>query len=206
MDIRQYWEKVYARKPASRLSWYAEHLEHSLELLQRLGPGPGHGATVLDVGGGASTLTDDLLSAGYRVTVADVATRALTIAKQRLGERCTAVTWMNTDILKADFAGRLFDVWHDRALFHYLTTDEERANYVAQLKRATHPGSLVIMAVFSERGPSKVKGLPVQRFSPHALDSVLGYWFSPLSKEVVVHRTPKGTEQLFLYAAYRRLA
>lgn len=204
MDSKQHWEQVYAGKSPSELGWHAEHLEHSLALLRQFGPGPG--ASLIDVGGGSSTLVDDVLSMGYRVTVADVAATGLNAAQSRLADNAADVTWMCADILTADFEKKTFDVWHDRAVFHFLKTRETRARYLAQLMSATHRGSLVIMATFSKSGPDHCSGLPVQRHSPKSLDAILGCWFAPLSKEFTVHRTPRGTDQSFLYAAYRRVA
>ncbi|MDW3689019.1 class I SAM-dependent methyltransferase [Cupriavidus sp. CV2] len=151
MDTRQHWEQVYAGKSVLGLGWHVARLEHSLALLQRFGQEPG--ASLIDVGGGSSTLVDDALSMGYRVTVADVATSALNAARSRLGERSATVSWMCTDILTTDFEKKTFDIWHDRAVFHFLKAPAARTRYVAHLMRATHPGSLVIMATFSKSGP-----------------------------------------------------
>jgi 2-polyprenyl-3-methyl-5-hydroxy-6-metoxy-1,4-benzoquinol methylase len=137
---QQHWEKVYASKSATGVSWYAPHLVHSLELIERAAPD--RDARILDVGGGASTLVDDLLDRGYRsLTVLDLSEEALQVAKERLGARASNVVWLPADVTTAELPAAHYDVWHDRAVFHFLTDGADRRRYVENVMRAVRPGA-----------------------------------------------------------------
>ncbi|HVK30873.1 MAG TPA: class I SAM-dependent methyltransferase [Burkholderiaceae bacterium] len=204
MPSKQHWEQVYTRKPAAQVSWYQEHAGQSLQLIRATGAP--RSAAIIDVGGGASTLVDDLLADGYTaLTVLDLSAAALGAARRRLGTRAQAVTWLEANILDAPLPVHAFDVWHDRAVFHFLTDADERRAYVAAVQRAVNPGGHVIVATFAEDGPTQCSGLPVMRYSPSELHAQFGAAFSLLRQEREAHHTPAGAVQKFIYC-YCRLA
>ncbi len=204
MPSKEHWEQVYTRKPAAQVSWYQEHAEQSLQLIR--GTGAPRSAAIIDVGGGASTLVDDLLADGYTaISVLDLSAAALAAARQRLGARAQAVTWLEANLLEAPLPVHTFDVWHDRAVFHFLTDADQRRAYVAAVQRAVKPGGHVIVATFAEDGPTQCSGLPVMRYSPSELHAQFGAAFSLLKQEREEHHTPSGAVQKFIYC-YCRLA
>jgi SAM-dependent methyltransferase len=168
--------------------------------------GLGRDAAIIDVGGGASTLVDDLLDDGYRaLTVLDLSGAALDESRRRLGAKGESVRWMEVDITQAEFEPYSFDIWHDRAVFHFLTTDEDRKAYVKQVLRALKPGGHVIMATFGTNGPAQCSGLPVMRYAPEELHSEFGEAFTLLAHEEQLHHTPFGTDQQFIYCMCRKM-
>ena len=203
MQSKQHWERVYATKPPERVSWYQPHAEHSLQLIRATGVPLA--APIIDVGGGASTLVDDLLDAGYTaITVLDLSGAALAAARQRLGERAQRVQWIEADITSAALPRHGCDVWHDRAVFHFLTTVEARSAYVRAVLHAVRPGGHVIVASFAEDGPAECSGLPVMRYSADALHAEFGAAFTLLRHEKEAHHTPTGTVQQFVYCYCRK--
>lgn len=163
-------------------------------------------ASIIDVGGGASTLVDDLLANGYEnVTVLDLSGVALATAKTRLGVQASNVQWQEANIIETKLDSNAYDVWHDRAVFHFLTTAEERHAYVQAVLRAVKPGGLVIVATFAEDGPSKCSGLPVMRYDAHELHAEFGEPFVLLGHEKESHHTPGGNEQKFVYCFCRKV-
>jgi SAM-dependent methyltransferase len=159
------------------------------------------------VGGGASTLVDDLLDVGYaHVTVLDLSHAALTESRRRLGARGDSVRWMEADITRAEFEPHSFDLWHDRAVFHFLTTPEDRVAYVRQVLRAVKPGGYVVVATFGSDGPTQCSGLPVMRYAPDELHAEFGNAFTLLAHEEQLHHTPFGTDQQFIYCMCRKSA
>ena len=165
MKARQHWERVYRTKQPTQVSWYAPHLETSLRLIGDATPD--REAAIVDVGGGEATLVDDLLDRGYRhVSVLDVSATALDVAKARLGERAGAVDWVCGDVAVFPFPRHHYDVWHDRAVFHFLTDPKDRAAYVRQVARAVKPGGHLIVAAFRPEGPTECSGLDVLRCRP----------------------------------------
>ena len=203
MQTKEHWEKVYSTKAATQVSWFQEHAAMSLQLITR------HNvplsAAIIDVGGGASTLVDDLLDAGYRqITVLDLSGAALATAQARLGERASLVQWREANVLEVEMPAQGFDVWHDRAVFHFLTTEQERQAYVQQVLRAVKPGGLVIVATFAEDGPTQCSGLPVMRYDANDLHAQFGAPFATLGHEKESHMTPGGNEQKFVYCFCRR--
>jgi ubiquinone/menaquinone biosynthesis C-methylase UbiE len=198
MEMKSHWEQVYQSKPVDSVSWYQPHALRSLELIRRVAPDLD--ASILDVGGGASTLVDDLLDAGMtRVGVLDISAAALQVARQRLGARAGRVQWIEGDITSVELAPASVDVWHDRAVFHFLTEPEDRAAYVRQVRRAVRPGGNVIVAAFSPDGPPRCSGLPVVRYAAGALHAQFGDAFELVRHEVEDHRTPAGAVQHFVY-------
>lgn len=198
MDSHFHWEGVYATKSPTQVSWYAPHLEASLALIKRVAPTPV--TRILDVGSGASTLPDDLLANGYRdIFVLDISERALETTKARLGPRAREVHWIFADVTAAQLPDRSFDLWHDRAVFHFLTEAEDRRRYVDQVARCIRPGGHVIIGTFGPEGPSKCSGLSVVRYDEHSLHGEFGSQFRLLDSLREVHHTPFGTTQQFQY-------
>ncbi|HZY32816.1 MAG TPA: class I SAM-dependent methyltransferase [Rhodanobacter sp.] len=202
-DKQQHWETVYRTKAPDAVSWYRPHLDTSLALIERAAPD--RNAAVLDVGGGASTLVDDLLARGYRdLSVLDISAAALNVARERLGEAADKVTWLAADLLDAPLPQARYDLWHDRAVFHFLTEAEQRAHYLRQLARALKPGGHAVLATFGPQGPLKCSGLDTVRYDAWELARVLGDGFTLLDSTLELHATPFGTTQPFLYALFRR--
>ncbi|MET4568135.1 class I SAM-dependent methyltransferase [Rhodanobacter soli] len=202
-DKQQHWETVYRTKAPDAVSWYRPHLDTSLALIERAAPE--RNTAVLDVGGGASTLVDDLLARGYRdLSVLDISATALNIARERLGETANAVTWLAADLLDAPLPQARYDLWHDRAVFHFLTEAEQRAHYLRQLTHALKPGGHAILATFGPQGPLKCSGLDTVRYDVGELARVLGDGFALVDSTLEFHATPFGTTQQFLYALFRR--
>ncbi len=203
MQAKEHWERVYATRAATELSWYQPHAERSLALI-RAAALP-LTARIIDVGGGASTLVDDLLHGGWHdVTVLDLAAGALAAARARLGPRAGLVRWLEADVLSADLPEHSYDLWHDRAVFHFLTGAEERHAYVRQVLHAVRPGGLVIIATFAEDGPTRCSGLEVRRYDPHGLHAEFGAPFALLAHAYEAHQTPAGQVQQFIYCMCRK--
>lgn len=197
-DSKAHWEKVYRTKAADAVSWYRPHLEKSLALIRRAADDLS--AAIVDVGGGESTLVDDLLAAGYRdVTVLDISARAIEVAKNRLGGNAERVTWLAADITEVELPEHRYDVWHDRAVFHFLTEPRQRAAYVRQVARSVKPGGHVIVATFGPEGPQKCSGLDVVRYDADALHDEFGTRFRLEESLTELHETPFGTTQQFVY-------
>lgn len=202
MDRKQHWESIYNSRKSSEVSWYQSAPRLSLELLTRAVPD--RAAFILDVGGGASTLVDGLLAAGYRsVTVLDLSSAALAQARQRLGAEASRVTWLEGDILSVNLPQATFGVWHDRAVFHFLTDPGDRRRYIDQVRRAIRPGAHVLVATFAEDGPTRCSGLEIVRYSAEALHREFGKDFRLLSSTREEHVTPGGAHQAFVYCLCR---
>jgi len=204
MRSREHWEGVYERKRPDEVSWYRPHLERSLQFIDAAGLRAD--AAIIDVGGGASTLVDDLLARGHSdVTVLDVSARAIESAKARLADRAARVHWLVADITQVELAAEAYDFWHDRAVFHFLRDDEQRRRYVAAVKRSVRPGGHVLVATFGPEGPTKCSGLDVVRYGADELHAQFGPDFHKVGSAMEVHTTPGGAEQQFVYC-YCRLA
>ncbi len=202
MDRTQHWEGVYATGSPSEVSWYQAEATVSLDLMTRVA---GPEAAILDVGGGAATLVDGLLGKGYHdVTVLDLAGMALQAARARLGGRAATVRWLVGDVLIHPFPAGSVDIWHDRAVFHFLTDAEDRRRYVAQVVQALRPGGIMVMATFSLEGPTRCSGLDVVRYSPETLQAEFQPGFRLIECREEEHRTPRGQPQQFLYCVFRR--
>lgn len=198
MDPKAHWEQVYTRKAATEVSWYQPHAERSLALIRRITAG--RPFRLIDVGGGASTLVDDLLPLpGADLTVLDLSEAALEVARRRLGVQAQRVHWVVGDVTTAALPTRAYDIWHDRAVFHFLTDAAQRAAYVAQVRRAVRPGGHVIVAAFGPEGPLQCSGLPVQRYAPGELHAQFGAAFELVEHQIEAHRTPGGAVQPFVY-------
>jgi len=198
MDTKSHWEKVYRTKRPNEVSWYRPHLEISLQLIEDAAPN--RNAQIIDVGGGESTLVDDLLVREYRnVYVLDVSSRGLQVAKERLGAGASQINWHCGDVTTFGFSRHQFDVWHDRAVFHFLTESKDRAAYVRQVAHAVKPGGHVIVATFGPEGPTHCSGLDVVRYGPESLHEEFGTSFRLVKHLTELHRTPAGSIQQFTY-------
>ena len=203
MQQKDHWEHVYSTKMTDAVSWFQEHAEQSMRLIRDTGVPCS--ASIIDVGGGASTLIDDLLINGYSaVTVLDLSAAALSIAKARIGLKSSTVQWLEGDITKVSLPVHAFDVWHDRAVFHFLTNREARQSYVETVLRSVKPGGHVIVATFAEDGPLNCSGLPVMRYGPNELHAEFGSPFTLVQHEREEHHTPFGTVQKFVYCYCRK--
>jgi ubiquinone/menaquinone biosynthesis C-methylase UbiE len=204
MEPKDHWENVYTTKNAAEVSWFQEHAHLSLKLIE--GAGLPKTSSIIDIGGGASTLVDDLLGRHYtHLTVLDLSSAALNCAQSRLGKKAEAVNWIEANILEAPLPSRAFDVWHDRAVFHFLTTETERRAYVQKVLHAVKPGGLVLIATFAEDGPTKCSGLPVMRYSATELHAEFGDHFLMIDTQKEAHITPGGNEQRFVYCLCRKV-
>ncbi len=191
MDARSHWENVYTTKAPDAVSWYRSHLETSLE-------------SIIDVGGGESTLVDDLLARGYlNLSVLDVSPTAIDVTKRRLGHAAERVHWVIGEITNADLSPNNYDLWHDRAVFHFLRTAEERAAYVRQVAKAVRSGGHVLVSTFGPEGPTKCSGLEVVRYDAESLHAEFGVHFRLLESLKELHETPFGSTQQFLYCLCR---
>jgi len=203
-DRKSHWEGVYAKKTPVEVSWYQLEPAVSLELI--VSTGIGHAGKVIDVGGGASVLVDKLLGQGFQdLTVLDVSSKALEYAKERLGSRAEAVKWMEADATEFESPEK-YDLWHDRAVFHFLTSEDDRKKYVQNMNKALNPGGHVIIAAFSIDGPLKCSGLNVERYSPEKMKNELGDFFELVKSINEGHMTPGGKEQKFTYCCFRKVA
>lgn len=202
MDSKMHWEKVYSTKAPNEVSWYQPHLETSLALISRAAGA--NSASIIDVGGGESTLVDDLLARGYQtITILDISQTAIDVSKERLKELADRVQWIVGDVTRLKLPRGTYDVWHDRAVFHFLTGTEERQAYVRQVAHAVRPGGHVIVSTFGPEGPTRCSGLEVARYDADALHEQFGARFRLLDSTKELHQTPFGTTQQFLYCYCR---
>ena len=197
---RAHWEGIHARHLPETRSWFQPEPRTSLEMI---GGAAEPGASVLDVGGGSSLLVDRLLERGYRVGVLDLAASALARSRARLGEGGAGVEWILGDVTEFSPTHR-WDLWHDRAVFHFLTEPADRAAYRAVLERALERNGAVVIATFALTGPDRCSGLPVVRYGPGDLERELGSGYRLLESRNEAHRTPGGQVQDFVYASFRR--
>lgn len=201
IGTRSHWENVYARKSSKDVSWYQRHLDRSLTWITASAK---PSDAVIDIGAGASTLVDDLLDRGFRdVTVLDVSAAALAVSRRRLGDRAGDVRWIETDVT-AWRPDRSYDVWHDRAVFHFMTAPTQQEAYLVALRAGTRSGSLVVMGTFAPDGPEMCSGLPVQRYDTDTLSRRLGDDFTVIDRVRETHRTPVDAEQRFCFSLLRR--
>ena len=203
-DWKKHWEKIYAERDPGNVSWHQSHPQHSLSLIEDTGVGST--ASIIDVGGGTSMLVDHLLKAGYRdITVLDIARTAILQAQTRLGDRSQQVIWVEGDITSYSPV-QTFDIWHDRAVFHYLTCEHDRLCYLETLHKALKPSGQAIIATFSDSGPNQCSGLDVVRYSPEALQQALGNQLQLIETFTEEHRTPDGGLQQFVYCRFHHNA
>lgn len=195
---KEHWEKVYQTNQPDAVSWFQEHATRSIELIRSVGISLD--VNIIDVGGGASTLVDDLLGSGFKnISVLDLSASALEVARQRLGASGDCVTWIAGDICTVNLPDKAYDIWHDRAVFHFLINPVDRAAYVQQVMKSVKPGGHVIVATFAPDGPEQCSGLPVARYAPGELHQEFGPSFELLEHMSEEHKTPWGSVQHFVY-------
>ncbi len=203
MEIKTHWEEVYETKDSNEVSWFQEHPELSLQFIERTSID--NSGQVIDVGGGASTLVDNLLDRGYQnITVLDISAAALHVAQERLGLKANAVTWLESDITQVQLPHQFYDVWHDRAVFHFLTRATDRQQYVEAVTHSVKAGGHVIIATFGVDGPSRCSNLEVVRYNSDSLYDEFGDNFDLVHSTRESHKTPFGTEQNFIYCYCRK--
>lgn len=202
MDQKEHWDKVYGTKAPDMVSWYAPHLETSLGLIHQAATHKD--STIIDVGGGESTLVDDLIKEGYRnISLLDISKKAIEVTKKRLGSSSRLVNWYCSDIRTVTLPQNYYEVWHDRAVFHFLTQEEDRRRYVEQVLHSVKSGGYVIISTFGPDGPKRCSGLNVVRYDAEKLHSEFGKSFSLIGSLLEEHKTPMHTAQQFLYCFCR---
>ena len=198
MDTQTHWDKIYTEKAPDQVSWYRPHLETSLALIEQAAAGVS--ASIIDIGAGESTLVDDLLARGYAdLTVLDISQTAIAASKKRLGDAAERVRWLVADITQAELEPSAYDVWHDRAVFHFLTAAADRRAYVRQVVRTVRRGGHIIVSAFGPEGPTRCSGLDVVRYDAESLHREFGAGFRLISSSRELHETPFGSTQQFLY-------
>ena len=197
---KEHWERVYNKNRTEELGWYQDYPEMSLKLIAATGVG-GHG-NIIDVGGGTSKLAGILLDKGYRrLTVLDISGSSIEKAKLQLGEKSKQITWIEADVTQFDFTER-FDIWHDRAVFHFLTDPVDRGKYVGVLNQALKPGGHLIISTFGLKGPPRCSGVNVVRYSAETLHYEFGNTFVMIESFDEVHNTPSNVQQNFVYCRF----
>ena len=202
MNRTDHWDTVYRTKGDNDVSWFEPVPSMSLQMLDAAGLS--EASCVIDIGGGNSRLVDHLLDRGLTcLSVLDVSAAALAHARIRLGSRASVPIWIESDVT-ADWSSAPMDIWHDRAVFHFLTAPEDRARYRAHLERTLKPGGAAVIATFAADGPLKCSGLPVERYSPESLAREIGPALRLMASIHHAHRTPMGTVQSFQYSRFVR--
>lgn len=203
MDRREHWEQVYATRMAEKLGWYTPRLDRPLEWVGELGLMPDE--PVIDVGGGASTFVDDLVDQGFEsITVLDISESALEVSRKRLGHQANLVMWIAADVTTYRLPEQRFALWHDRAMFHFLTKTGEQVAYRDNLLRALRPGGYITLGTFAPEAPPKCSGLPVQRYDVDDLRAFFGDELELLGAQKELHVTPGGVEQMYQFVLFRR--
>jgi ubiquinone/menaquinone biosynthesis C-methylase UbiE len=203
MESKTHWEEVYETKDSTKVSWFQENPDLSLQLIDDTCVGSL--AQVIDVGGGASTLVDNLLDRNYQnITVLDISASALQVAQERIGSQANLVTWLDADITQIQLPYQFYDVWHDRAVFHFLTRASDRQKYVEAVMHSVKAGGHVIVATFDIDGPSRCSGLEIVRYNSDSLHNEFGDKFNLVHSTGESHETPFGTEQKFIYCYCRK--
>ena len=201
MDRQEYWNQIYQTKGSQDVSWYQRRPDLSLALIAASGVGKDAG--IIDVGGGASTLVDFLLNDGYtRLAVLDLSGVALSHSRTRLGARADRVEWFEADVTSFQPPHR-FDLWHDRAVFHFLTAADDRSEYEATLRRTLHPGGTVVLSTFALEGPPQCSGLDVMQYDESSILAELGAEFQLQEVRRETHVTPWQSEQQFIYFRFQ---
>ncbi|MBI2094601.1 MAG: methyltransferase domain-containing protein [Candidatus Omnitrophica bacterium] len=201
MDKKSHWETIYKTKSPKEVSWYSPRLEKSLEGIRSLGLP--NDARLIDVGGGASTLPDDLIAAGFKnITVLDISKEALKVSRERLGEKARLIRWIEGDVTRVSLDPGSYDGWHDRAVFHFLTEADDRKKYVEVLGSSLAEAGHALIAVFGPNGPLKCSGLEIVRYSVESLQKELGEGFELKEHFLEMHKTPFDSTQEFLYCLF----
>lgn len=203
MSSKQHWDSVYGTKSSESVSWYQEYPQKSLQFIRETKAPVS--ARVIDVGGGDSRLVDELLQYGYTaLTVLDISRIALTNTQQRLGPASQHINWIASNMLHAELPYQYYNIWHDRAAFHFLTTPSQRRAYIEKAFDAIAPGGHLFIATFADDGPERCSGLPVVRYNKTTLSAEFAGAFKPVKYADDEHVTPTGSIQKFLYAYFRK--
>jgi SAM-dependent methyltransferase len=201
---RSHWNQIYSERTPTGVSWYQAEPTLSLELIRACGLDLSQ-AALIDVGGGASVLVDRLLSLGCpRPTVLDISATALADDQRRLGADASKVQWIEADITTAELPAT-YDLWHDRAVFHFLIETADREKYHQQLERHLRPGGFLVLASFALDGPERCSNLPVCRYGAESIQAELGPSYKLLETRAERHQTPRQTEQRFNYFRFQKL-
>ena len=202
MSNKTHWESIHQTKTPTQVSWFQEHSRLSLQFIENTGVD--RAGQIIDVGGGISTLVDDLLASDYKhITVLDIAAASLQTAQQRLGSRAQKITWIEADT-QVQLPYQFYDVWHDRAVFHFLTKPAHRQRYIEAVRYALKPGGHIIVATFAPDGPTQCSGLEIVRYSEDSLHNAFGRGFEIVDSARETHHTPFGTDQKFVYCYCRK--
>ncbi len=202
LDRKAHWERVYSTKGEAEVSWYQDEPRLSLELIRAVVPATG--GRIIDVGGGTSVLVDRLLKLPFEaIAVLDISETALGKSRLRLGERARRVRWLSADVTDVDDLGT-FDIWHDRAVFHFLTDVSDRKRYVELVRRTVPEGGHLIVASFADDGPKRCSNLDVCRYNAESMAAELGEGFSLVREARETHTAPWGSSQAFFYGVFRR--
>ncbi|MBF0320968.1 MAG: class I SAM-dependent methyltransferase [Nitrospirae bacterium] len=203
MDRKEHWNNIYKKTQPTQVPWYEAYPEVSYNLIKATGVG--HDGSIIDVGGGVASLVDTLLLNGYkRISVLDISAYAIERAKERLGDKAGSVTWYEADITEARLT-ETYDVWHDRAVFHFLTDAGDRKRYINVLRQSLKPGGYLIIGTFSIDGPLKCSGLDVVRYSPETLSNEFGDGFDLIDSFGIEHITPANKTQRFVFCCFKRV-
>ena len=201
---KDHWERVYQKYSSTEVGWYQACPERSLKLIHNTGAGID--SSIIDVGGGTSMLSEHLLDQGYKkIAVLDISGNSIEKAKSQLGEKSGEINWIEADVTKYSFMEQ-YDIWHDRAVFHFLTKAEDRKGYIKSLIQALKLNGHLIIATFSLDAPSKCSGLSVVRYSPETLQNELGDNFILTEALVKAHVTPSGVKQNFIFFRFIKRA
>lgn len=201
-DIKEHWENVWTRKKSNDVSWYQQHPKTSLDLI--LSTNPSKNVQIIDVGGGDSNLVDKLLDLGFKnITVLDISTKALERSRERLGKKADSINWIDCDIREFE-SNKRYDVWHDRALFHFLTEQQDMQKYVELIRKYVNDKGYVIISSFSTRGPMMCSGLDTQQHSEESMKKLFSNGFEHIKSFEEEHKTPFGVSQIFIYNMFRK--
>lgn len=201
-DSKEHWEDVWTRKKSNQVSWHQEYPKTSIELI--LSTNPSRDSRIIDVGGGDSNLVSKLLDLGFKnITVLDISAKALDRAKERLGKNAEMITWVESDIREFDTNER-YDIWHDRALLHFLTSEEDLKNYVELTRKHVKEGGHLIISTFSTNGPMMCSGLDTKQFSEESMKKLFSNGFEHVKSFEEEHKTPFGASQIFIYTVFRK--
>ena len=205
MNDAEHWEEIYTSKSADQVGWYSLHLETSMRWIAELKLAPKD--PIIDIGGGASTLVDDLLDSGHKdLSVLDLSEKAIHLTKERLGKASRSVTWLQENVTEIELPSQHFKLWHDRAVFHFLVDPEIQHLYRDVVLKTLKKGGYFIIGTFTTNAPPHCSGLPVKRYTPDALSNTFGKEFELKQYNNEIHKTPSGIEQAYVYCLFQRTA